>query len=109
MPRTRSLEVGGEDVTKEAVMASGRMVQDSIGWRKQLTASWEWIPMETLAALTALVRGGSFVEIHYPDPVEGACSGLFKLKIGSAKIFRFVDGQPRWYNVELDAQAQEVE
>lgn len=109
MPRTRSLEVGGEEVTKDAVMASGKMVQDIIGWRKQLAASWEWIPVETLAALTALVRSCSFVEIQYPDPVKGVSRGQFKIKIGSAKIFRFVVGQPRWYNVELDAQAQEVE
>lgn len=108
MPRTRTLEVGGEPVAKEATMASGLMVQDVVGYRKKLSAKWEWIPVETLAQLTALVRTGEYIEIQYPDPVDGTASGMFKVTIGDAKIFRFTDGEPRWYNVDLTAKAQEV-
>lgn len=109
LPPTKSLEVGGEPVAKEAKMASGLMVQDVIGYRKALSAKWEWIPVETLAQLTALVRTGEYIEIQYPDPVTGTASGMFKISIGNAKIFKFTNGEPRWYNVDLSAKAQGVE
>lgn len=109
MPPTKSLEVGGEVVAKESPMASGLMVQDVIGYRKKLSAQWEWIPVETLAQLTALLRTGAYVSIQYPDPVSGTASGMFKISIGNAKIFKFTSGEPRWYNVDLTATAQGVE
>lgn len=108
MPRTRSLELGGERLVKEAVMASGLLVQDVIGFRTVLSAHWEWIPTDILTSLTELVRTGDFLEILYPDPVQGATKGRFKVEIGNAKIFKFMNGQPRWYNVDLKATAQEV-
>lgn len=109
MPPTKSLEVGGEVVAKESTMASGLIVRDVKGYRKALSAKWEWIPVETLAQLTALARAGNFVSIQYPDPVTGTASGMFDIKIGNAKIFKFTNGEPRWYNVELTARAQGVE
>lgn len=105
MPRTRSLEVGGETVAKEATMASGLLVRDIIGYRKTLRASWEWIPQETLSRLTQLVRSGNAVEVLYPDPVSGDETALFTISIGNAKVFKFIGGEPRWYNVDLDAKA----
>lgn len=108
MPRTRSLEVGGELVATEATMASGRIVRDIIGWRKVLTAEWDWIPAETLAALVPLARSGAFVPVAYPDADGTAASGNFKIEIGSQRVFAFRDGAPMWRNVALTATAQEV-
>ncbi len=108
MPRTRTLEVGGEEVVREATMASGKLVRDVIGWRQILSASWEWLPVEVLAAVTALTRTCAFVEIIFPDPVQGVSRGMFRIDIGNAKVFKFSDGEPRWYNVNLQATAQEV-
>lgn len=109
MPRTRSLELGGEAVCVETSMASGKLVRDVVGWRMTLTASWEWLPQETMAALVGLTRSGRFVTIQYPDPVNGTAAGQFGITIGKQKVFRFRDGEPCWYNVELEATAQEVE
>ena len=71
MPRTRSLEIGGYYESKEAIMASGKTVRDVLGWRVELTASWEWVPAGLLAQLVPLVRGGVFVSIDYPDSTGG--------------------------------------
>ena len=108
MPRTKSLEVGGYYESKEAVMASGKTVRDVLGWRVELTASWEWVPAGLLAQLVPLVRGGSFVSIDYPDSTGATATGSFAVEIGSQKIFKFVDGEPMWYGVELTATAQTV-
>lgn len=108
MPRTKTLEVGGYYESKEAVMASGKTVRDVLGWRVELTATWEWVPAGLLAQLVPLVRGGSFVSVQYPDATGAVSSGLFAVEIGSQKIFKFIDGEPMWYGVELTAIAQEV-
>lgn len=108
MPRVRSMETGGEEVVSEKTMAAGNLVRDIIGWRATVTASWEWVPQETLAKVTALARQCRYVTLAYPDPVEGNASGEFKIEIGNQKVFRFRNGEPYWYNVELKATAREV-
>ena len=108
MPRTRSLEVGGEIVAVEAQMASGNLVRDVIGWRTVLTASWDWLPQDTLAAVVAAARGGGYIEITYPDPSGSDITADFKIEIGTQKTFKFVDGAPMWYGVQLTATAREV-
>lgn len=108
MPRTKSLEVGGAYEAVETTMASGKVVRDIIGWRTELSATWEWVPAGLLAQLVPLARSGRFVEITYPDSTGDTETGNFTIEIGAQKIFKFVNGNPMWYNVELTATAQEV-
>ena len=108
MPRTKSIEIGGEYESKETTMASGKIVRDVIGWRTELTAEWEWVPAGLLAQLVPIARSGQFVTIQYPDSTGADASGVFSIEIGEQKVFKFVDGEPMWYNVELTATAQEV-
>ena len=108
MPSTKSLEVGGSYEAIETTMASGKIVRDIIGWRTELSATWEWVPAGLLAQLVPIVRSGKFIEIEYPDSTGEDVSAMFSVEIGSQKIFKFVDGEPMWYNVELSATAQEV-
>ena len=108
MPRTKSIEIGGEYESKETTMASGKIVRDVIGWRTELTAEWEWVPAGLLAQLVPIARSGEFVTIQYPDSTGEDASGTFSIEIGEQKVFKFVNGEPMWYNVELTATAQEV-
>ena len=68
-------------------MASGKTVRDVLGWQVELTASWEWVPAGLLTQLVPLVRGGSFVQIEYPDATGATAAGTFAVEIGSQKIF----------------------
>ena len=108
MPRTKSIEIGGEYESKETTMASGKIVRDVIGWRTEITAEWEWVPAGLLAQLVPIARSGEFVTIQYPDSTGEDASGVFSIEIGEQKVFKFVNGEPMWYNVELTATAQEV-
>lgn len=108
MPRTKTIEVGGEYESKETTMASGKIVRDVIGWRTALTAEWEWVPAGLLAQLVPIARSGEFVTIQYPDSTGADTSGVFSIEIGEQKVFKFVNGEPMWYNVQLTATAQEV-
>ena len=108
MPRTRTFEVGGSKEVKEAKMASGKIVQDAIGWRVKLSANWEYMPVSTFNQIVALSRQCGFVEIQYPDPVSGTPTAMFSIDIGNQKIFKFVSGAPYWYNVSLTATSQKV-
>lgn len=108
MPRTKSIEIGGEYESKETTMASGKIVRDVIGWRTALTTEWEWVPAGLLAQLVPIARSGEFVTIQYPDSTGEDASGVFSIEIGEQKVFKFVNGEPMWYNVELTATAQEV-
>ena len=108
MPRTKSIEIGGGYESKETTMASGKIVRDVIGWRTELTAEWEWVPAGLLARLVPIARSGEFVTIQYPDSTGTDTSGVFSIEIGEQKVFKFVNGEPMWYNVHLTATAQEV-
>ena len=108
MPRTKTIEIGGEYESKETTMASGKIVRDVIGWRTALTAEWEWVPAGLLAQLVPIARSGQFVTIQYPDSIGTDTSGVFSIEIGEQKVFKFVNGEPMWYNVQLTATAQEV-
>lgn len=108
MPRTKSIEIGGGYESKETTMASGKIVRDVIGWRTELTAEWEWVPAGLLARLVPIARSGEFVTIQYPDSIGADTSGVFSIEIGEQKVFKFVNGEPMWYNVQLTATAQEV-
>lgn len=108
MPKTKTLEIGGSYEAIETTMASGKVVRDIIGWRTELSATWEWVPAGLLAQLVPLARSGGFVEITYPDSTGDTETGNFTIEIGAQKIFKFVNGNPMWYNVELTATAQEV-
>nr|DAJ90238.1 MAG TPA: hypothetical protein [Bacteriophage sp.] len=108
LPRTRKFEIGGEVEAKEATMASGRIVKDIIGWRLRISATWEWVPAGLFAQLVPIVRSGEFVKIEYPDSSGENATGIFSIEIGNQKIFKFINGEPFWYNIELIATAQEV-
>lgn len=108
MPLTKTIEIGGTYESKEATMASGKIVRDVIGWRTEVTATWEWVPAGLLAQLVPIVRSGEFIEMQYPDSNGEDAFGMFAIEIGNQKIFKFVNGVPMWYNVELTATAQEV-
>lgn len=90
-------------------MASGKTVRDVLGWRVELTASWEWVPAGLLTQLVPLVRGGSFVQIEYPDATGATAAGTFAVEIGSQKDFQVCGRQcPCGTILELTATAQEV-
>ena len=108
MPRTRSLTVGSEEVSKKTTMASGRVVKDIIGSRITLHAEWNWLPPETITAIHALLRQGGFFEVQYPDPELGDASGMFEITMPTSGVFKFENGSPRWKDVSLDMTAQEV-
>lgn len=108
MPVTRSLEVGGSLVAKEATMADGTIVRDMIGYRKELNAEWEWVPDGLLQQLLPIIRSGEFVSIIYPDPVDGEKTEMFLVTLNPQKIFKFRNGEPFWYSVKIKAEAQEV-
>lgn len=108
MPRTRDLQVGGEEVAKEAVMASGRVVKDVLGHRATLTAAWDWVPADTITALSALLRRGGFFQVSYPSP-QGTAVGEFSIQFPTMRVFAFRRGVPMWHDVTLTMESREVE
>lgn len=108
MPRVRTVKVGGEEVSTEKEMASGKLVKEMRGFRAVVTAQWDWLPARTIRDLHALLRLGGYFSVTYPDPVDGAATGLFSVSYPETGIFRFVGEEPRWHGVSLTMRGQEV-
>lgn len=108
MPRTRKLNVGGEIVSSETKMASGKRVAEVVGCRITIKADWDYVPAETMAALTTMLRKGLFFTVGYPDPDGTDKSAAFSISIPAPGIFKFVSGVPMWHGVSLTMAAQEV-
>lgn len=109
MPRTRALTVGGEMIAREVQMASGKMIREVVGFRKILKIEWAWMPEAVMRRIHFIARQGGFVEVEYPDPEQGACTGVFAMTPPESGIFKFVRGDPMWRDVALTLTAREVE
>lgn len=108
MPKVRKITVGGEEVANETVMASGKKVKDVIGYRAVVTADWDWVPADTMAALTTMLRAGGYFTVGYPDADGADKSALFSITIPTTGIFKFNGTTPFWHGVSLKMSAQEV-
>ena len=108
MPKVKKIAVSGELVEVETPMASGKLVSDVIGHRAVVSATWDYVPAATMAALTTMLRTGAYLTVGYPDPDGTDKSAKFKISIPSPGIFKFVSGVPMWHSVALTMKAQEV-
>lgn len=109
MPKIRDISVGGEEVSTSTTMASGRVVKDVVGYRRTVTASWDYVPAESITALLGLLRQGGFYTVTYTDPKDGETSGVFDIDPPTLDIFAYRGGAPIWHNVSLTMTAQEVD
>lgn len=107
MPRVR-ITIGGEEVTNEITMASGKKVKEMIGFRAVIKGEWDWLPAKTIADLHALLRQGGYFQVEYPDPAIGDAIGMFGVSYPETKVFKFNGTEPRWHGVSLTMTAQEV-
>ena len=106
MPRCRpTLSLEDESIT--ATMASGKMVEDIIGTRLVLSASYGYVPAADLLTLQRIVREGGFHRVTAPG-VDGDIDAMFKVEPPSFEVFKYIDGVPMWCNVKLKLTAQEV-
>ena len=108
MPKTRKITASGDLVEVETAMASGKLVSDVIGHRAVVTATWDYVPAATMAALTTMLRTGAYLTVGYPDPDGTDKSAKFKISIPSPGIFKFVSGVPMWHGISITMKAQEV-
>lgn len=106
MPRIK-YEIGGTPEYIETKMANGDYVRDITGWRRTIYAVWEWVPAETIVALLSQVRTCRYLTVEYED-IDGMQTEEFSVSIGNQRIFKFVNGDPMWANVELTATARKV-
>lgn len=109
MPRTRSISVGGDEVSTSTTMASGKTVKDVVGYRRTITAKWDYVPAASITALLGLLRQGGFFSVEYTDPEDGETSGVFDISPPTLDIFAYRGGAPIWHNVTLTMTAQEVD
>ncbi len=108
MPKTRQITAGGENESKTVTTTSGRIVDEMIGFRQNITAYWEWVPADVMADLCAMLRMGTMFKITYPDPA-GMLTKVFRVKYPAPGIFRYKNGAPIWCNISLVMSASEVE
>lgn len=106
LPRCRPT-LSYQDETISATMASGKMVEDIVGMRPVIKASYGYIPAVDMAKLHTFVLEGGFHKVEAPG-IDGSITGLFKISPPSFEVFRYIAGEPMWCNVSLTLTAQEV-
>lgn len=107
MPRVKDVSVGATEVANKVTMASGKVVKDIIGYRATISASWDWVPADTIKALAVLLRGGGFFRVDYPAP-SGDAFGIFEIQYPTMTVFGFKNGVAVWHDVKLSMTAQGV-
>lgn len=107
LPRT-NYRIGGDEVKTSTQMASGKIVEDVIGYRIKIMASWEYIPDSEIKKLHKYLRESTLLKVGYHDIVNGDTSGMFRISYPDTGIFKFLNGIPMWYGAKLTMVAQEV-
>lgn len=107
MPRIKNIQVGAKEESKSITMASGKIVKDMLGHRATLTATWDYVPADTITKLLTLLRNSAFVWVEYPSPT-GKSSGFFDAEYPTLTVFQYKNGQAVWHDVTLTMTAQEV-
>lgn len=96
-----------QDETISATMASGKTVEDVVGLRPVLRASYGYVPAEDMAKLNSFVLEGGFHRVEAPG-IGGDITGKFKITPPSYEVFKYIAGEPMWCNVSLTLTSQEV-
>lgn len=100
--------VGSDEVATTITMASGKLVKDVKGYRKSLSASFSYVPAETVAALTNSLRKGGFHTVAYEDLTGEIKTEQFTINQPSMSVFKFSNGVAVWAEMTLDMTGQEV-
>ena len=105
MPKVKNVQVGGSEIAISKQMASGKIVKAVLGIRAKITASWDFVPADTIAAVLALLKAGGFFEVQYPSP-SGDAIGVYSIDYPTLGVFAFISGVPVWHNVILTMESQ---
>lgn len=108
MPRSKDISVGAEEVSKRTEMASAKIVKDIIGYRATVSATYDYVPAQTIKELIDFIRKGDFLFVEYPSPT-GDKSGYFEIEYPDVTVFCYKNGIAVWHDVSLEMTAQEVE
>ena len=106
---TRDIEETGEMVEETTTMASGKLVTDVKGYRKQWIARWDWFPASSYELVLPILRSGKFFPVRFTDEAGEDFSVVCKLEPENhATIFKYVGETPMWHNIGIRFTAQEV-
>lgn len=108
LPKIKKINVGGEIVKKTVTMASGKEVEEIIGFRPAFTGEWDYVAESTLQSLLTLLKTKSLLTVTYPDPVDTYVTGVYRVSYPQVGIFKYVLGSPMWHGVSIEFSAQEV-
>lgn len=109
LPSQIEYPLSGEEVSRKAQMASGKIVKDVTGYRDVLEISVGYLGVETMALLRNMIRRNyGFLSITYPTP-SGAATNNFVVEDPKGKVIKYDDtGHAVWLDVTLKAMTDEV-
>lgn len=98
-----------EEVSKEAVMASGRTVKDVIGYKDSLKLPVGYLSLEDNSKLCKMIRrNAGLLTISYPSPT-GDKTQQFIVEPPTYTTFNYDDeGVAIWEGVTISAKTLEV-
>lgn len=101
-------EITNESLNKEYTMASGKIVEDYVGFRKRITAEVDCVPQDVLTAFNSLVKQG-FTQVQYIDDDGSTKTQYFKVQPFSPTVLKYdALNNPIWHNCVIEMEAQSV-
>ena len=102
-------KLGGEEVNKQAVMASAKIVKDVIGYRDVLEVPVGYLSLEQMSVLRDMIRkNDGFLYVSYPTP-NGDITSEFVVEEPQYTAFKYDDeGVAFWGDVTIKAKTTEV-
>ena len=91
-------------IGERAVMASGRIVMDTVGVKNTAEIPVGWLSPEDLARLKRMIAQSEALTVRYPTP-EGDREDLCAVELPVFRAFRWgEDGVSQWYGVTLTVE-----
>lgn len=79
----------------------GQLVSDGATEKRTVEIVWTRMAATALAQLYALLDGGGFFTLTYPDPVSGARQMSCRVRERATKLYQYTDGAAAWADVKL--------
>ncbi len=101
LPSVKNIVYTGTLEGDETIMADGSETTDVIGFRPQITYTYDYVPASDLATLHTLLKGNKYLTCTYLDDSNTEVTAVCKVSYPTPTIFKYKGDVAVWHNVSI--------
>ncbi len=107
-PKTRNITHAGELEGTATVMSDGTEMFDVVGFRKNVTYVYDYVPQAIFDDLMPMLRRRRYVTATVLDVDNKVRTQLYSVIYPTAEAYKLTENGAVWHNVKIVLKAKEV-